>query len=72
MLNLTRAIDRATSATVFVPPADDDAPGTQLRASERACAPVERDGPAAAPACAGDVRDVQERWVRCARGVGCV
>ncbi len=62
MLNLTRAIDRATGY-VFVPPADDDAPGTAGSARPNAHALLSSAMGPPRPGVRGDVRDVQERWV---------
>ncbi|KAN0134217.1 Conserved hypothetical ATP binding domain containing protein [Lactarius tabidus] len=58
MLNMTRAIDRATGC-VFVPPPSvaPDPAAAPSSAPKYACALVERNGPHS------EVRDVKERWV---------
>jgi len=62
MLNLTRAIDRATGY-VFVPPADDDAPGTAGSARPNAHALCRARWARRAPGVRGGREGVQERWV---------
>lgn len=68
MLNLTRAIDKATGC-VFVPPPDSGVPDGAIKNTD--APPTQRPnayslmssamGPAKGPR--SDVRDVQERWV---------
>lgn len=71
MLNLTRAIDRATGY-VFVPPADAQVPEGAVRHDPSATTMTTRPNASAllssamGPRVVGlrsDVRDVQERWV---------
>jgi GPN-loop GTPase len=68
MLNLTRAIDRATGY-IFVPPADSAAPPGSIEMAEASSSQRPNEyalfstAAGAMKGAKSDVRDVQERWV---------